>query len=80
MPQNLGWSPQKFPFPGFKESDDSAEVILEPRLIAVEYIFNYFYYIDALASLDLKVQVSESLKFFRIPVNQVKQVIQVIQR
>ena len=45
LSQNLGQSPQKFPFPGFKESDDSAEVILEPRLIAVEYIFNYYFFI-----------------------------------
>ena len=53
---------------------------MEPRLIAVEYIFDYyFYYIDALASLDLKVQVSESLMFFGFPVNQVKQVMQVLQ-
>ena len=59
--------PQKFPLPGFKESDDSAEVILEPRLIAVEYIFNYyFYYIDALASLDFKVVSKWVIDVFRI--------------
>ena len=34
-------------------------------------------FLDALASLDLKLSVSQSLMFFGLPVNQVNQVIQV---
>ena len=39
--------------------------------------FLYLSFLDALASLDFKLSVSKSLKFFGFPVNQVIQVIQV---
>ena len=35
---------------GFKESDDSDEVILEPKLIAKEYIHTWFF-LDLLSSI-----------------------------
>ena len=36
--------------PGFRESDDSEEVILEPKLIAAEYMRTWFF-LDLLSSL-----------------------------
>ena len=35
---------------GFKESDDSDKVIMEPKLIAVEYIKTWFF-LDLLSSI-----------------------------
>ena len=43
-------TPQQRQLSGFKESDDSEEVILEPRLIAVEYMKTWFF-LDLLSSL-----------------------------
>ena len=39
VPQKLSQNWEAVKISGFKESDDSEEVILEPRLIAVEFIF-----------------------------------------
>ena len=35
---------------GFKESDDSEKVIMEPKLIAIEYIKSWFF-LDLLSSI-----------------------------
>ena len=45
----------------------------------LEKVFWNNNFLDALASLELKLWVGESLMFFGFPVNQVKQVMQVIQ-
>ena len=45
----------------------------------LEKVFWNNNFLDALASLELKLWLGESLMFFGFPVNQVKQVMQVIQ-